>query len=217
MLKRYLYTLFGLICLLGLYLLTLLPILAVRPGLENTQYGLALLVWALLAILFFPLGLAFIVKKVWFFLGQGEPVVLELLLELLLKVNELDAPVTLNRQGKKIMAGWRYQEPHWSERMEKSGMTRLYELWLSFDNHTKTVTMTDRARKVNWDLSPIKIRSGWRLPRLPYCKIHLGDEWGVENYEDTIPQDYTFREHEIKSPILNTVRKNGWNVRFSLF
>ena len=217
MFKRYLYTFVGLICLLVVYWLTLLPILAVRTSLESSHYGLALLIWAILAALFFLPALAMILKKAWFFRSQGEPVVLDLLQELLLAVNEHDAPVSVLKRGRKMVISWRCKEPHWGERMEKSGMTRLYELWLRFDNNTKTVTMTDRYRSVNWDLSPIVVRTGWLVLGKPYCKVEIGPEWGVENYEDTIPQDYTYSESEIKSPVLNTILKNGWNVRFSLF
>ena len=216
MFKRYLHTFLGLFFLLVLYGFTLLPVLAVRPSLETNSYVLALFVWTLLALILFLPALAVILKKAWFFRGQGEPVVLDLLQDLLLRVNEHDTPVSVRRQGRKIVVGWRFKEPHWGERMEKSDLTRLYELWLCFDNNTKTVTMTDRSRSVNWDLSPITVRTGWLTPARPYFKVVLGPEWGVENYEDTEPGDYTYDRGEIKAPILNTILKCGWNVRFSL-
>lgn len=216
MFKRYLYTFFSLFFLLVLYGLTLLPVLAVRPSLETNNYVLALLIWALLAALLLPPALAMILKRVWFFRGHGEPVVLELLQEILLRVNEYDTPVNVRRQGRKMVVGWRFKEPHWGERMEKNDLTRLYELWLSFDNNTKTVTLTDRSRSVNWDLSPITVRTGWLTPARPYFRVELGPEWGVENYEDTAPGDYAYGRSEIKSPILNTILKSGWNARFSL-
>lgn len=217
MFKRYLYSLAGFLCLLVIYWLTLLPILSVRTSLDTGQYGLALLIWAVLAAAFLLPALAIILKKAWFFRGQGEPVVLDLLQDLLLAVNEHDAPVSVQKRGRKMAASWRYQEPKWSERMEKKGMTRLFELWLRFDNNTKTVTMTDRYRSVNWDLSPIVVKTGWLALASPLCRVRIGPDWGIENYEDTIPEDYTFSEQEIKSPFLNTILRNGWNVRFSLF
>ncbi|MHB8789110.1 MAG: hypothetical protein ACYDBT_04455 [Desulfobulbaceae bacterium] len=217
MFKRYMYSFAGLFCLLVVYWLTLLPILSIRTNLESRHYVLALLIWAVLAFAFVLPALATIVKKVWFFRGLGEPVVLDLLQDLLLAVNDHDSPVSVHKHGRKMVVSWRYQEPHWAERMEKNGMTRLYELWLRFDNDTKTVTMTDRYRSVNWDLSPIAVKTGWRALGSPIFKVDTGPEWGVGNYEDTIPQDYTYSEGEIKSPVLNTILNNGWNVRFSLF
>jgi hypothetical protein len=217
MFKRYFYTFLGILSLLGMYWLALLPILAVRTNLETRHYGLALIVWGVLAGVFFFPALAIILKKAWFFRGGGEPVVLDLLHSILMQVNDLDAPVTVGRQGKKLVCTWRYKEPHWCERLEKSGMNRLYELWLHFDNSTKTVTMSDRYRSINWDLSPVSVKTGWLSYSKPYFAIKKGREWGVENYEDTDPDGYTFSPNEIKSPVMNTILKNGWNVRFSLF
>lgn len=217
MFKRYFYTLLGVVALLGIYGLALLPILAVKANLETRNYGIALIVWGMLAGIFFFPALAGIIRKVWFFRGRGEPVVLDLLHSLLMKVNDIDAPVTVSKRGKKLVCTWRYTEPHWSERLEKTGRKRLYELWLRFDNSTKTVLLTDRYRSVNWVLSPVSIKTGWLSYSKPLLSVRTGDEWGVENYEDTNPEEYTFSPNEMKSPIMNTILKNGWNVRFSLF
>ena len=217
MFKRYIYTFLGIVALLGVYGLTLLPILAVRTNLETRHYGIALIIWGTLAgISFFP-ALAVILKNAWFFRGRGEPVVLDLLHSLLMKVNDLDAPVFGSRHGKKLVFTWRYTEPHWCERLEKSGMKRLYELWLRFDNSTKTVTLTDRYRSINWILSPVSVKTGWLSYSKPFFNIRTGNEWGMENYDDTNPDEYAFSPNEIKSPVMNTILKNGWNVRFSLF
>ncbi|HHO47372.1 MAG TPA: hypothetical protein ENN06_02780 [Desulfobacteraceae bacterium] len=217
MFKRYLYTFLGIVSLLGVYWLALLPVLAVRTGLEAKQYVIALIIWGVLAAVFLVPGLAAILKSVWFFRGSGEPVVLDLLHSVLMKVNDIDAPVTVRRQGKKLVCTWRCHEPHWCERLEKSGMRRLYELWLRFDNSTKTVIMTDRYRSINWDLSPVSVKTGWLSWSRPFFKVQTGDQWGMENYEDGVPEEYTFSPNEIKSPVMNTILKNGWNVRFSLF
>jgi len=217
MIKRYFYLLAGILLLLGTYWLTLLPILAIRTNLETKYFGVALAIWGLLAALFFLPALAVIIKNVWFFKGKGEPVVLDLLQSILLGVNELEAPVTVRKHGKKLVVSWRCSEPQWCELIEKSGMHRLYELWLRFDNNTKTVSMTDRYRSVNWDLSPITVKTGRFSFSKPFFKIALGREWGVENYEDTPSQEYTYSQNEIKSPVLNSILRNGWNVRFTLF
>ncbi len=217
MIRRYLYTLLCLLALLGLYWLTLLPLLAVRTNLESRHFALALLVWGVIAgVLFIP-ALAVIIKKVWFFKGKGEPVVLDMLLSMLNHVNELDAPVMVRKHNRKIVCTWRHREPHWCERLEASGMKRFYELWIRFDNTTKTATLSDRYRAVNWDLSPISVKTGRFSFSRPLFKVELGDAWGIENYEDTEPQEYDFTPGEIKLPVMNTILQNGWNVRFSLF
>lgn len=86
-----------------------------------------------------------------------------------------------------------------------------------FEDKTKTVVMTDKYRSVDWTLSPIKLKTGWFALSKPYFRVSTGSEWGVENYVDSDPDDYSFSPNEIKSPFMNTILKNGWNVRFSLF
>lgn len=216
MFKRRLYTTGCLLLLFTIYGLTLLPLMAVRSHLESGQYLLAILIWVVLCALFFIPALAFIIRKVWFFEGKGEPIVLDLLQSILDSVNDLDAPVTSKKHGRKRIVTWRYADPGWCEHLEKSGMDRIYELWLRFDNTTKTVFMTDRYRSVNWDLSPVSVRTGRFSWSRPYFKVETGPEWGVENYQDTTPRDYAFEPGEIKSPIMNSILKNGWNVRFNL-
>lgn len=217
MIKRKFYTVLGILALFGFYWLTLLPILSIRTNLETRQFMLSLVIWGILCGIFFVPALAVVIKKIWFFRGRGEPVVLDLLISIMAGVNDLDAPVTVKKHGRKLVLTWRYREPQWCERIESAGLNRLYELWLQFDNNTKTVTMSDRYRSVNWDLSPVAVSTGRFSFSKPFFKVETGSEWGVENYEDTAPQDYSYLPNEIKSPVMNTILKNGWNVRFSLF
>ncbi len=217
MLKRYIQTGLGFVLLFLVYYLTLFPILVIRTNLEDKYFILAIIVWGFLAGAFFIPAAAAILKRVWFFNGKGEPVVMDLLYSILLETNKYDAPVQITKKRKKFVVSWRHQDQNWCERFEKAGMKRLYELWLAFDNNTKTVTMSDKYRSANWDLSPIMVKTGWFVLSKPYFKITVGNEWGVENYEDTAPEDYNFSPNEIKSPVMNSILKNGWNVRFSLF
>jgi hypothetical protein len=217
MFKRSILTGLAILLLLLLYLLSLLPVLAVRLDLESRHFAFALLVWGVLAGSFLVPALALILKKIWFFQGQGEPVVLDLLQGMLLGINDMDCPVAARKKGRKIIITWRAHDPQWCERFAEKGMKRLYELWLTFDNHTKTVRATDRHRSVNWDLCPISIKTGWFSYSRPLFGINLGAEWGVENYRDTPAEEYSCSPAEIKSPVVNTILKNGWNVRFTLF
>lgn len=217
MFRRKVYTGIFLLLLFGIYWLSLLPILAIRTNLEQGQFMLALLIWGVLCGIFFIPALAVIIKKAWFFKGKGEPVVLDLLWSILASVNEMNAPIRVQKHGKKLIVSWHYKDPHWCEHLEKTDMKRIYELWLHFDNNTKTVSMTDRYRSINWDLSPVSVTTGRFSLVRPFLKVETGDAWGVENYEDTDPQDYTYTPNEIKSPVMNSILKNGWNVRFNLF
>jgi len=217
MFKRYMQTGLSFVLLFFVYYLALFPILVIRTNLERTYFVAAVVIWGVLAGIFLLPAAAMIIKKIWFFKGIGEPVVLDLLHSLLFEVNNLDAPVQIKKQRKKFIITWRLGDQNWCERVEKTGMKKVYELWLTFDNSTKTVILSDKYRSVNWDLSPITVKTGWLVYSKPNFKITTGEEWGVENYEDTAPEDYYFTPDEIKSPVMNTILKNGWNVRFSLF
>lgn len=211
-------TVLGFVLLFIIYYLALFPILFIRTNLERTHFVAAVVIWGIFAGIFLIPAAAMIIKKTWFFRGRGEPVVLDLLQSLLLEVNNLDAaPVQVKKQRKRFFITWRLSDQKWCERIEKAGMKRVYELWLTFDNSTKTVTLSDKYRSANWDLSPISVKTGWLVYSKPNFKVKIGNEWGVENYEDTAPDDYEFMPNEIKSPVMNTILKNGWNVRFSLF
>jgi len=217
MLTRYIKTALGIILYLLFFCLALVPVMAVRVHLESAHYAIAVTLWAFGTALFFVPALAIIIKKIWFFKGRGEPITQAALEHILLEINDYDAPVQVKKHRQKIILTWRHQNQFWCEMLEKKGMKKIYELWLGFDNSTKTVTMSDKYRSVNWSLSPIKIKTGWFALSKPYFRVATGLAWGVENYVDSSPEDYTFSPNEIKSPILNTVLKNGWNVRFSLF
>lgn len=217
MFKRYIKTFLGVVLYIVFFSLALLPILVIRPHIEDGHYAIAVTTWAIGTALFFLPALAIIIKRTWFFTGSGEPVSLAVLQHILSGINELDCPVRVKKQRKKMIVTWRYQDQSWSELLEKKGIKRMYELWLRFDNSTKTVSMSDRYRSVDWTFSPFKVKTGWFTIRKPYFKIATGLNWGIENYVDSSPDDYSFAPNEIKSPILNTILKNGWNARFSAF
>lgn len=214
---RYLKTFAGVLLYLLIACLALLPVLAIRVNIESANYVIAVTIWAIGTALFFFPALAVIINKVWFFSGKGEPISLERLQQLLLEMNDFNAPVSVQKQRKKIIVTWRHQDQAWCELLEQTKMKKLYELWIRFDNSTKTATMTDKYRSVDWTLSPIKLKTGWLALSKPYFQVETGADWGVENYVDSHPEDYRFSPNEIKSPVLNTIIKHGWNVRFSLF
>lgn len=217
MLTRSMKMFFGVILYLLFFSLALVPLLVIRPHIESVHYTVATTIWALGTALFFFPALAIIIKKAWLFKGKGEPAAVAKLHMLLLETNEFNAPVTVNKIKNKLVATWKHQDQSWCELLEKKKMKKLYELWMDFDNNTKTVIMSDKYRSADWKLSPIKLETGWFALSKPYFNVKTGSEWGVENYTDTSPDDYSFTPNEIKSPFLNTILKNGWNVRFSLF
>ena len=214
---RYIKTFSGVILYMLLSFIALVPVLVSRLNIENIHYTIAVTIWGVGVCLFFFPALAIIIKKAWYFEGKKEPIALDQLKQILLEINTFNAPVSVQNLKKNIMITWRHHDQIWCELLEEAKLKKMYELWLHFDNSTKTVTMSDKYRSIDWTLSPIKLETGWFAYSKPYFKVATGKAWGVENYKDSDSNDYNFSPNEIKSPVLNTIIKNGWNIRFNLF
>ena len=216
MIKRYLLTLLALFLLVIAYLLTLLPLQIVRSNLSMATYGKALLVWGVLAALSFLPAISIILKKIWFFHGRGTPLPEKELRAALLAINELNIPIRVREKRKQLVAGWRYDDPDWCEYMVAAHLSRLYELHLRFNEATHTVHVSDRYRKVNFDLCPVRVKTGLlALPR-PFFALQRKKNMTIENYGNMAPSEFSFRPAEIKSPLTNSILARGWNVRFTL-
>ncbi len=217
MIKRYLLTLMGFFILATIYLFTLLPLLMVRGDLSSQTYMKSLTVWGLLVLLSLGPALSFLLKKIWFFHGTGTPVSLHELQSTLMKINEMHVPVRVREKGKRLRVEWRYDDPDWCEQMAEKKLSRLYELRLDFDENTRTVTLFDRSRTVDFDLCPIRVKAGFfAMPRLVFGTRRMR-EYGLEKYRERRPSDYLFKPGEIKSPLVGTLLSLGWNVQFGLF
>ncbi len=216
MIKRYLLTFMGLFTLATVYLFTLLPLLMVRSGLSSQTYLEALAVWAVLFLLSLGPALSFLLKKIWFFQGTGTPVSLKELRATLMKVNGMHAPVRVLDKGKRLIVEWRYNDSDWCELMAEKKITRLYELRLGFDESTRTVTLSDRSRKVDFDLCPIRVKTGFLAMPRQFFAIRSAERNGIEKYRERRPSDFLFKPGEIKSPLVGTLLSLGWNVQFAL-
>ncbi len=216
MFNKYFRMISGLILLLLVYCISLLPLIVVRSHLEYEQFLVGLGIWTGCALLFLFPALGFIIRKSWFFPGSGEPVILDLLQAIIFEINTMNGPARVKKTRKELLVTWKFDEPPWAEKMDFDGIKKLYELALVFDNNTKTVLMTDRYRTLKWKLSGHKAKVGFlSLPQL-CLGVETGTKWGIENYKHTDQDAYTYEPSEIKTPLLNTILKNGWNVRFQL-
>jgi hypothetical protein len=217
MIKRYLLT-FGGLCLLVIgYLLTLLPLLIVRDDLSTATYFKAMMVWGLLVSFSFLPGVALLIKKIWFFHGSGQSVSEKQLCSILMAVNEMAVPIQIEQKGKRLLAKWRYDDPDWCEYMAAANVSTLYELRLKFQKSTNTVLVSDRFRRVNFDLCPVRVKTGLLAFPRPLLGIKRDNKSGLKQYKKMGPSNFQFKPVELKSPLLNTILAHGWNVRFTLF
>ena len=217
MIKRYFLTIIAFLLLLLGYALTLIPLVIIGTGLEQQTHLLGFGIWGLLVLGSLIPALSMIISKIWFFQGHGEPVALKILQKKLLAVNHGNGPVQVQEKKKKFIVTWHYANPQWCELMNRMGMDKLYELHLVFDNATKTVVIADKIRSLRFVDCPEKVKTGFIAKPKPFLKVNLGKQWSIDNYTGAQPQDYSFQPGEIKSPVLGSILKCGWNVRFSYF
>ena len=167
--------------------------------------------------LFIP-WLNFIVKKVFYFPGEGEPAPLAELLQYLQSINGYDAPVMVEEKMGYLVATWRYAEAKWWEVLAKSGMSKVYQLHMKFDERLKEVVLIDVLKSVDWSVGPADVRLRGGLFRGVAFEYETGVMWGIrENIAPGKVYAYRFDNTEIKYPIMNSIIRRGWGVRFGLW
>ena len=180
------------------------------------------LVVALGTLVIFPITLIpfmqFIARRVYAFKGEGTAVSEQALREIVQHINDLDAPVMIEERGDKLVATWKYVDARWWEILAKAGLQQMYELHMKFNDDKKTVTMIDVNKSVTWRAGPDKVRVSGGFFRGISTTYAVGKQWGIkENFEIGKIYDYKFKSSEIKYPIMNTILRNGWDVRFGLW
>ena len=180
------------------------------------------LIIALGTLILFPISLIpfmqWISKLVFHFRGEGSSVSEDTLQAQILGINNLEAPVMIQEKDDRLIATWNYVDARWWEVLAKAGLRQVYELHMKFDKEKKTVTMIDINKSVSWRAGPGKVRLRGGFFRGISSTYEIGKQWGIkENFELGKIYDYKFSSSEIKYPIMNTILRNGWDVRFGLW
>ncbi len=180
------------------------------------------LVVALGTLVIFPITLIpfmqFIAKRVYRFKGEGSPVSESALRDVIQHINTLDAPVAIEERNDRLVATWKYVDAKWWEIFAKAGLEQVYELHMKLDETKKTVTMIDIHKSVSWQAGPSEVRLRGGFFRGISTTYEIGKQWGIkENFELGKIYDFKFSSSEIKYPIMNTILRNGWDVRFGLW
>jgi hypothetical protein len=213
---------FGLVFLaIFLYLLLWFGIVAVAVLATGGDEEAALVI-VLGTLILFPITLIpfmqFVAKRVFHFQGEGSPISEDALRAVILNINDLDAPVMIQEQNGRLIATWKYVDARWWELLAKAGLKQVYELHMKFDQEKKAVTMIDINKSVSWRAGPDKVRLRGGFFRGVSSTYEIGKQWGIkENFELGKIYDYKFSSGEIKYPIMNTILRNGWDVRFGLW
>jgi hypothetical protein len=180
------------------------------------------LIVALGTLIIFPITLIpfmqFVAKRVFRFKGEGSPISEDTLRSLILNINDLDAPVMIQEKNGRLIATWKYVDAKWWQLFAKAGLEQVYELHMKINADKKTVTMIDINKSVSWKAGPTQVRIRGGFFRGISTTYSIGKQWGIkENFELGKIYDYKFSSNEIKYPIMNTILRNGWDVRFGLW
>ncbi len=154
---------------------------------------------------------------VWFFKGEGSPVPLEKLRAEILAIRALDIPITVVEKGQAISVTWKYQDAKWWEFFAKAGAQQSYELLIKFNEAKKEVRLIDITRSMHWRAGLSDLSFGFGFFRGIVMQYEIGKAWGIrENFTVGKIYDYSFNPSTIKTPVMNTILRAGWNVRFGM-
>jgi hypothetical protein len=183
-----------------------------------------LLLTAILAVMAF-LILAFIpyldqvVKRVFYFRGQGSPVSAGALRRQIQSVNRLrNVPVMAEERLYDLVLTWKYVDARWWEVLARAGMRRIYELHVKLDEERRLATLIDVRQSVKWRAGPTQVHVGGGFGRGVILAYEIGEGLGIqENWQPGVVYEFTFEPAELKSPVMNTILRSGWDVRFGIW
>ncbi len=217
---KFLLSVFGILGYMAAWAVVLIIITFFEGGLSDETLGVILVILgALIFILYLPYFI-WLTQKVWFFPSSAKPSVpFEKLKEDILSINTYDAPVMVTEKDPKhLLITWKYVDAKWWEIFRKAGLTSIYRLHVKFVPEKHEVHLTDVTSSVNWGAGPAGVSYRWTFFRGILMGVSIGKAWGIkENLSLGKIYDYRFDPMEIKNPVLNTILKSGWNVRFTLF
>ena len=217
MAKRFL-TVFGLI-LLYMAVLALILFLAITiAGDDETALLIVMLAALVLSFGAFVPYLNWAIKRAFHFRGEGQPVPLDTLRAQIQGINDFDAPVMIEERKDKLVATWKYVDASWLELFAKAGLTKSYELQMKFDEARHTVTMVDRTKQASWRAGMSGGSGSASASQGVVMAYEVGKQWGIKrSFELGKIYDYKFVPSEIKLPILNSILRSGWDVRYGMW
>jgi hypothetical protein len=166
-----------------------------------------------------------VTKRVFYYRGEGQPVSAAQLRRQILSVNRSRAPVMAEERLYDLVLTWKYTDVRWWEALAHAGLTGLYELHIKLDGKRHIATLIDVHKPVDWGTGPTQVRVGpaGRLVgsnvfRKVVCAREIGEQWGIqETWGQGEVYDHTFVPTHIKTPLMNSVLRSGWDVRFGIW
>ncbi|OGJ51333.1 hypothetical protein A2335_04930 [Candidatus Peregrinibacteria bacterium RIFOXYB2_FULL_32_7] len=160
----------------------------------------------------------FISKVVFHFRGMGDLKNINEIKQNILDINNYDAPIMIREEKGQIFITWKYVDAKWWELIAKTGLQKIYEVQVKFDEKTHTATLIDRFRTVKWKFGINGVSGSLEFFRGIAVGYEFGKAYGLkENFTLGKIYDFKFRPSDIKTPVTNTILAYGWDVRFGIW
>jgi hypothetical protein len=209
---------FGLILFYMLVLAAILFLVILWAGDDATLILGMTLVMLVLSIAAFIPYLDWVTKRVFRFPGEGDAVSGAELRAAILAINQFDVPVMVEDREDRLVATWKYVDARWWELLAKAGLTKTYELHMKLDDAQHLVTLIDVNKSVSWGAGPTGVRLRGGFFRGVIWAYEIGKAWGIkDSFHPGKIYDYRFVPQEIKMPIMNSILRRGWDVRFGMW
>ncbi len=217
MAKRFL-TVFGLVLLYMIAWVPPLYLWIIICGDNDAAIGVGVVVAMVICVAGFIPYLDFVAKKAFRFVGQGEPIPEDQLRAMITEINRFDVPVAVQERGNTLVVTWRYLDAKWWEILARAGLKKTYELHIKLNDAQKEATLIDVHKSVAWRAGPTQVRVYGGFFRGVNFAYEIGKRWGIkENFELGGIYDYKWSPQEIRNPVMNTILRNGWAVRFGIW
>ena len=168
----------------------------------------------------------------WFFKGAGwasssqaatdAPILpASELISRLLSINALDVPFTITQGSTpdELIADWRYADAKWIDLARAHGMKRTFRILLTLDEATRTVRATDYTAEFDWSAGRAGASITWKTGTgIVFFQKEQQRVFGLQidsqgRLKPELSYSYKFDLSEMKSPIMTTITKAGWNWR----
>ena len=132
----------------------------------------------------------------------------------ILALNRDSAPFQIidgRDEGVDLIAEWKIVDARWYEIFAKASLTKVFKILMKLDEAKGEVRAVDQEWTVKWRAGVPTLSLSAEAFRGQKVEMSFGTAIGFrENFSPGVIYDYRFTTAEIKTPLQDTVLKNGW-------
>ena len=135
----------------------------------------------------------------------------------LLALNRPTAPYRLvdgTQEKVDLIAEWRIVDTAWYEVFAKAGLSKVFRIYLKFDEAAHEVRAMDREYSLEWAAGVPKLTLAAAAFKGQMQSVEFGKAYAfTEKLEPGLVYNYHFDTREIKKPIQEAVTRCGWTYK----